>query len=86
MASTISTPLYMHFKKLVQIEYQVLQFVKQGYKVSLESGNTEYVNNSGRVLKTSVLSKVVPYTITVEKDGVKDSVTLSSVIQFTPYL
>ena len=77
---------YMHFKKLVQIEYQVLQFVKQGYKVSLESGNTEYVNNSGRVLKTSVLSKVVPYTITVEKDGVKDSVTLSSVIQFTPYL
>ena len=77
---------WMHFKKLVQIEYQVLQFIKQGYVITLESGNPEYVNNTGRVLKSSVLSKVVPYTITVEKDGIKDSITLTSVIQFTPYL
>lgn len=77
---------YLHFKKLVQIEYQMLQFIKQGYTISFESGNTEYVNESGRVIKTSPLSKTVPYTITVEKDGVKDSITLSSVIQYTPYL
>lgn len=77
---------YMHFKKLVQIEYQVLQFIKQGYKITLESSNTEYVSNNGRVVKTSVFSKNVPYTITVEKDSLKESITLSSVIQFTPVL
>lgn len=77
---------YMHFKKLVEIEYNVLQFIKQGYTVSFESNNTEYVNNSGRVIKTSPLAKTVSYTINVEKDGVKNSITLSSVIQFTPYL
>ena len=77
---------WLHFKELVLIEYQVLQFVKQGYVITFESGNTEYVNNLGRVIKTSVLSKTVPYTISVEKDGVKESVTLTSVVQFTPYL
>lgn len=77
---------YLHFKKLVQIEYQVLQFIKQGYTLSFESGNTEYVNASGRVIKTSPVSKNVSYTITVEKDGTKESVTLNSVIQYTPYL
>ena len=73
-------------KELVLIEYQVLQFVKQGYVITFESGNTEYVNNLGRVIKTSVLSKTVPYTITIEKDGLRESLTLTSVIQFTPYL
>ena len=77
---------WMHFKKLVQIEYQVLQYVKQGYKISFTSNNPEYVNELGRVIKTTPQSKTVSYTITVEKDGIKDSVTLSSVIQFTPYL
>ena len=77
---------YLHFKRLVEIEYNVLQFIKQGYILSFESGNTEYVNNSGRVLKTSPVSKNINYTITVEKDGVKDSITLNSVIQYTPYL
>ena len=77
---------YLHFKRLVEIEYNVLQFIKQGYVLSFESGNTEYVNNSGRVIKTSPVSKNVNYTITVEKDGVKDSITLNSVIQYTPYL
>lgn len=77
---------YLHFKRLVEIEYNVLQFIKQGYVLSFESGNTEYVNNSGRVLKTSPVSKNINYTITVEKDGVKDSITLNSVIQYTPYL
>ena len=77
---------YMHFKKLVEIEYTILQFVKQGYKLSFESNNTEFVNNSGRVIKTTPVAKTVSYTITVEKDGVTNSITLSSVIQFTPYL
>ena len=77
---------YMHFKKLVEIEYTILQFVKQGYKLSFVSNNNEYVNNSGRVIKTSPVAKTVSYTITVEKDGVANSITLSSVIQFTPYL
>ena len=77
---------YMHFKKLVEIEYTILQFVKQGYKLSFESNNTEYVNNLGRVIKTTPVAKTVSYTITVEKDGITNSITLSSVIQFTPYL
>ncbi len=77
---------YMHFKKLVEIEYTVLQFVKQGYNISFVSNNTEYVNNLGRVIKTSPVAKTVSYTINVEKDGITNSITLSSVIQFTPYL
>ena len=32
-------------------------YLKQGYVLSFESGNTEYVNNSGRVIKTSPVSK-----------------------------
>ncbi len=77
---------WSHFKELVLIEYQVLQFVKQGYNISFTSGNTEYVNAAGRVIKTSPISKTVNYTITVEKDGISDSITLTSVIQYTPYL
>lgn len=75
---------YMHFKELVQIEYQILQFIKMGYKVSLESNNPEYVNNSGRVLKTTPIAKVVSYRIIVEKDGVQDSVVLTTTVQNTP--
>lgn len=75
---------YMHFKELVQIEYQILQYIKMGYKVSLESNNPEYVNNSGRVLKTTPIAKVVSYRIIVEKDGVQDSVVLTTTVQNTP--
>lgn len=75
---------YMHFKELVQIEYQILQFIKMGYKVSLESNNPEYVNNSGRVLKTTPIAKVVSYRIIVEKDGVQDSVVFTTTVQNTP--
>lgn len=75
---------YMHFKELVQIEYQILQYIKMGYKVSLESNNPEYVNNSGRVLKTTPIAKVVSYRIIVEKDGIQDSVVLTTTVQNTP--
>lgn len=75
---------YAHFKDLVLIEYQVLQFIKSGYTISLESFNPDYVNNSGRVLKTTPISKVVSYRIIVEKNGVQDSVVLTTTIQNTP--
>jgi hypothetical protein len=77
---------YMHFKELVQIEYQILQYIKMGYKISLESNNPEYVNNSGRVLKTTPIAKVVSYRIIVEKDGVQDSVVLTTTVQNTPLM
>ena len=57
-----------------------------GYKISLESNNPEYVNNSGRVLKTTPIAKVVSYRIIVEKDGVQDSVVLTTTVQNTPLM
>lgn len=76
--------MWEHFKSLVVIEYTVLQYLKAGYSVSFTSNDLEYVNNSGRVIKTSSLSKTISYQITVSKDGLSESITLMSTIMHKP--
>lgn len=77
--------MWDHFLNLVQIEYDVLQYIQEGYEVSFTSNNTDYVNNLGRVIKSSSLSKTVSYTITVSKDGISESITLTTTIQHKPF-
>ncbi len=76
--------MWEHFKSLVMIEYTVLQYIQAGYRVSFKSNDLEYVNNLGRVIKTSSLSKTVSYEITVSKDGLSESITLMSTIMHKP--
>ena len=77
--------MWLHFKNLCQIEYDILQFIQEGYEVSFTSGNPEFVNNSGRVIKTANSVKNVSYTITVSKDGYTESITLGTNIMNTPF-
>lgn len=77
--------MWDHFLNLCQIEYDILQYVKAGYEISFKSNNPEYVNDSGRVIKTSSIAKTISYTITVSKDGVSSSITLATNIQNKPF-
>ena len=77
--------MWEHFKNLCQIEYDILQFIQAGYEVSFVSNNLEYVNNSGRVIKTSNSLQNVTYTITVSKDGYTHSITLGTNVMYTPF-
>ena len=69
--------LWGNFITMVQFEYDILTKYKD-YKITFESHDLEYLNNVGRVIKRDKYTKTVTYTITVTKNGVSKSVTLSS--------
>ena len=69
--------LWGNFITMVQFEYDILTKFKD-YKITFESHDLEYLNNVGRVIKQDKYTKTVTYTITVTKNGVSKSVTLSS--------
>lgn len=74
--------LWPNFKKLVEFEYEILTKYHE-YSISFESHNPEYLNNLGRVIKQDTYTKTVTYTITVTKNNVSKSVTLSTNIPGT---
>ena len=73
--------MWHHFLNLVEAEYTLLQYKQQGFSFSFKSGNTEYVSNSGRVIKAPSAATDVSYTITVTKDGQSKSKTYKTTIQ-----
>lgn len=74
--------LWPNFIKLVQFEYDMLTKYSD-YTISFESHDLEYLNALGRVIKQDKYTKTVSYTITVSKNGVSKSVTLSTNIPGT---
>ena len=67
------------FIDMVEVEYKILTQYS-GYKITISSDNTDFLKNNGKVLKQAPLSRSVSYTITVEKDGISESIVLSTVI------
>ncbi len=74
--------LWPNFLTLVTFEYEVLTKY-EGYEITFESHDPEYINNLGRVIKQDKYTKTVSYTITVTKNGVSKSITLSTNIPGT---
>jgi N-acetylmuramoyl-L-alanine amidase CwlA len=72
--------MYQHVKDLALIEFKILQFVKNGFKISFNCDNKEFVSDNGKVIKIPQYDLNVNYVITVEKDGYKESRVFSSVV------
>lgn len=67
------------FIKMIETEYKILKDFSD-YKITFTSHDPQYLNSKGKVIKQDALSRSVSYTITVEKDGVKEAITLNTVI------
>lgn len=78
-ATMLHADMWDMFIDMVEAEYTVLTKYS-GYKITFASDNTDFLANNGKVLKQAPLSRAVSYTITVEKDGISESITLSTVI------
>lgn len=78
-ATMLHAEMWDMFIDMVEVEYKI-RSEYAGYKISISSNDPSFVGNNGKVLKQAPLSRSVSYTITVEKDGISESVTLSTVI------
>ena len=78
-ASMLHAEMWDMFIDMVEVEYKI-RTEYAGYKISITSSDPSFVGNNGKVLKQAPLSRSVSYTITVEKDGISESITLSTVI------
>lgn len=66
-----------HFIELVKVEYQVLQFIKEGYKIELVVDNPK-VKNNGRISLTDLYSgEEIRYTIVTTFNNQKEELQMS---------
>ena len=72
--------MYQHVKDLALIEFNILQFEKNGFKISFNCDNKEFVSDEGKVIKIPEKDLNVNYVVTVEKDGIKNSRKFNSII------
>ena len=72
--------MWDHFLSLVMIEYNVLQYLKDGYEVKLEVLDNSFVSKEGLVLSLTQKSTLVKYKITVSKDNLENSIMLSVMV------
>lgn len=78
-ATMLHAEMWDMFIDMVSVEYKILTEYSD-YKISISSSDTSFLANNGKVLKQAPLSRSVNYTITVEKDGISESITLCAVI------
>ena len=78
-ATMLHAEMWDLFIKMVEVEHTILTKYSD-YKITFKSNNENFLGNNGKILKQASISKSVSYTITVEKDGVSESITLSTVI------
>ena len=72
--------IWYEFVELVKAEYELLTKFND-YNITVESNNPEIVNNRGRVIKRPYMTTSVSYTVTIEKDGNVQTITLYSVVE-----
>ena len=72
--------IWWEFLSLVEAEHELLTKYSD-YEIKFESHNPEIMDNHGRIIAQPDQTTSVSYTITVTKDGVSESVTLSSMIK-----
>ena len=74
--------IWWEFLALVEAEYELLTKFSD-YNISFESHNPSIVNSRGRVIAKPLHTTSVGYTITIEKDGVSESITLYTLVEGT---
>ena len=72
--------IWYEFLALVEAEYEKLTKYS-GYEISFTSHNTAILDNNGRIIKQPDETTCVSYTVTITKDGVSKSITLSSMVK-----
>ena len=72
--------IWWEFLGLVEAEYELLTKY-EGYTVSIESSNTDVINNKGRVISQPTQTTGVTYTITFTKGSESQSITLASMVK-----
>jgi hypothetical protein len=72
--------IWWEFLSLVEAEYELLTKYSD-YEIKFKSHNPEILDNNGRIVKQPDQTTCVSYTITITKDGVSESVTLSSIVK-----
>ena len=71
--------IWWEFIELVKCEYEKISTC-QGYEFFFECDD-ELVNEHGRVTGQSNHSQIVTYTVTIDKDGEQQTITLASLIE-----
>ena len=72
--------IWKEFRSLIEAEYELLTKFAD-YEISFESHNPEIVDNNGRIIAQPSETTCVSYTVTITKDGVSESITLSSIVK-----
>ncbi|MBQ6816830.1 MAG: hypothetical protein IJO27_00190, partial [Bacilli bacterium] len=72
--------IWNEFKALILAEYELITKYAD-YEITFESHNPDIIDNNGRVIAQPSETTCVSYTITLTKDGVSESVTLSSMVK-----
>ncbi len=75
----ISNDLVDEFLELVDAEYKIAKEFSD-YTITFTSHNPEIMDNTGRIIKTPDYTTNVLYTISLEKDGVVEEVTLNVLV------
>lgn len=84
-SSLRQTKYWYAFMEMVEIEYAFMNEFKD-VKVTMTSNTPNLLTNLGGIKVMPKQTSTVSYTVTVEKDGVSKSVTLSSIVPGTATL
>lgn len=78
-ATMLHAEMWDMFIDMVEVEYTI-RTLYPDYKISITTSDPSFIGNNGKVLKQAPLSRTISYTITVEKDGISESISLATVI------
>ena len=73
--------MWNYFKTLVSFEFKMRKFIQEGFSFKFISHDLEYLNNSGRVIKTPEIDKEISFSVIISKDGIEKEMIFSSIIK-----
>ena len=71
--------LWYHFMSLVEAEYNRRSNFAE-YTITAKSNSLDHLRNNGRTYDQPLYSECLSYTVTIEKEGYKNEITLFSVL------
>ena len=77
--SMITSGHVANFLEMVYMEYAIAKNYAD-YTITFESSNPAILDNSGRIVAAPNYTTNVPYTVTVTKSGVSESITLNALV------
>lgn len=75
----MTADLIDEFLEMVYMEYEICKNYSD-YTITFTSSNPDIIDNTGRVVNAPNYTTNVTYTVTVEKDGVSESITLNALV------